>query len=98
MEQTGSGLVSLSPGLEMVSSWNGGGIGRFSSKDTQLSFLLWRGVKDISLFSDPTCARYRAMWMFHGVAVCSPFPDQASAHQSKQGGAGCVVLGCKLKV
>ena len=90
MEQTGSGLVSLSPGLEMVASWNGGGIGRFSSKDTQLSSLLWRGVKDISLFMHPSCCRYSAQWMRHGVAVCSPFPDQASAHQSKQGGAGCV--------
>ena len=98
MEQTGSGLVSLSPGLEMVASWNGGGIGRFSSKDIQLSFLLWRGVKDISLFMHPTCCRYSAQWKPLGVAVCSPFPDQTSAHQSKQGGAGCVVLGCKLKV
>ena len=70
----------LSPGLEMVASWSGGGIGRFSSKDTQLSFLLWSGVKDISLFMHPSCCRYSAQWKRHGVAVCSPFPDQASAH------------------
>ena len=54
-----------------------------------------RTVKDISLFMRPTCCRYSAQWKLLGIAVCSPFPDQASAHQSKQGGAGCVVLGCK---
>ena len=41
-------------------------------------------VKDISLFMHPSCCRYSAQWMRHGVAVCSPFPDQASAHQSKR--------------
>ena len=57
----------------MVASWNGGGIGRFSSKDTQLSFLLWRGVKDISLFMHPTCARYRAVWTFMELLYAAPF-------------------------